>query len=156
MPRCTFSWNARRMILIFTRKGTRPEVISAAARKGHLGGRGTAPENPKGADPLRNNRVDVHGSPTVNEDHFKRSRPQCVYLANVKFTCGKRGTRNEAHTAAPRRSGFVSSETQIRSFCVAVRHFAAAGSCNPVVSSWLSFDELKSNTGVIRLLSVGL
>lgn len=43
------------------------------------------------------------GMPTVNGDHFKRSRPQCVYLANVKFTCGKGGTRidtSRRHLAA--------------------------------------------------------
>lgn len=41
--------------------------------------------------PWRNNRIDVHGHP-VNENHFKRSRLQCIYLANVKFTCEKRKT----------------------------------------------------------------
>lgn len=49
-------------------------------------------ESWKEADyPWRNNRIDVHSYP-VNENHFKRSRLQCIYLANVKFTCEKRRT----------------------------------------------------------------
>ncbi|CAL1673563.1 unnamed protein product [Lasius platythorax] len=87
------------MILIFTRKGT-----SRSYRQEYGRGtweKGNRPRDPKGADdPLRNNRADVHGSPTVNGDHFKRSRPQCVYLANVKF--GKRGTmRRHGSTSSP-------------------------------------------------------
>lgn len=84
--------------LDFYKRKERPEVNRQRVR-GTWGRRENPPPlpgGPKGADdgnPLRNNRADVHGSPTVNGDHFKRSRPQCVYLANVKFTCGKRGAR---------------------------------------------------------------
>lgn len=66
----------------------------------------------------RNNHADVHGSPTVNGDHFKRSRPQCVYLANVKFTRGEKGSSNRY--AARRHLAALSLEkTEIRSFCIA-------------------------------------
>jgi len=121
MPRI-FSWNVRRMNLIFTNE--RNIQKSSAARKGHLGEEKPAPSawGPKGADdgnPLRNNRADIHGSPTVNGDHFKRSRSQCVYLANVKFTRGKgelesiRAAPLRTYTAAFRRPVSLSLEKTV-------------------------------------------
>lgn len=95
MPRCSRETRAEWSWFLREKE---PEVSST---EGAPGRRGTASDarQPKGADdddPLRNNRADIHGSPTVNGDHFKRSRPQCVYLANVKFTRGKGGIRIDA------------------------------------------------------------
>ncbi|KAG7190778.1 hypothetical protein KM043_006849 [Ampulex compressa] len=74
------------MILIFP-KGSL--VVVFATRKGEAAEE-TRPSSHKGADvPRLNNCTDVHGRP-VNGNHFKRSRPQCVYLANVKFSRGER------------------------------------------------------------------
>lgn len=99
------SWNARRMIPIFTNE--RNVQKSPAARKGHLG-EGRKPPPVPGAQkvPTMATRCGTialmfTGRPTVNVDHFKRSRPQCVYLANVKFTQWKRGARIDT----PRRGG---------------------------------------------------
>jgi len=91
VPRCSretrseWSW--------FLQRKERTEVTDtgmdrAPGRRGHRP-QGRGPKDADDDDPLRNNRVNVHGSPTVNGNHFKRSRPQCVYLANVKFTRGK-------------------------------------------------------------------
>lgn len=73
----------------------------------------------------------------VNGDHFKRSRPQCVYLANVKFTCEKRRAACiPANTLLPSSvHGLLFSLrlSKIGSFCRARSSALGRGSCSPIV-----------------------
>lgn len=110
--------------------------------------RGQTSRSWKGADyPWRNNRLDVHGHP-VNGNHFKRSRPQCVYLANVKFTRGKRKAAcTLANTLLPLFIScrcFLRVPSKIGSFCRARSSALGRGSCSPIVNLWLFSSQVLS------------
>lgn len=119
--------------------------------------RGQTSRSWKGADyPWRNNRLDVHGHP-VNGNHFKRSRPQCVYLANVKFTRGKRRAAcTLANTLLPLFIScrcFLRVPSKIGSFCRARSSALGRGSCSPIVNLWLFSSQVLSVLGNVARVS---
>lgn len=135
---------AQNVILIFTRKRA---SRSQRHRWGHL---------VEGEPPsvFRDQKMPTMGNPRleqseqlpmftglpVNGDHFKRSRSQCVYLANVKFTpWKKRNTDRYAVLSVGYRDAslpcFAALQTQIPDRFVSAaadrRTIVGRGSCKP-------------------------